>query len=126
MDYPTAGRQAFSENSANVDTMLAETIGLTLVLILGSGSTVQTDPALRDAASLIPTLHLDMRYAQSGNLAGRPLYHAARCLLRPEVIDALETAQADLQKEGLSLLMWDCYRPTRVQWELWRHSPVPG
>jgi D-alanyl-D-alanine dipeptidase len=106
--------------------MLAGAIGVSLLLILESGGTPPANDQLRDAGSLIPTLHLDMRYAQNRNLAGRPLYHSARCLLRPEVIEALAAAQAALQREGLSLLVWDCYRPARVQWELWRHSPVPG
>jgi len=107
--------------------MLPLTLGLTLLLQLDAGS---SDPAagdaLRDAALLIPTLHLDMRYAGSDNFAGRPLYHGARCLLRPEVIAALRHAQEALQAQGLSLLIWDCYRPARVQRELWRHMPVPG
>jgi D-alanyl-D-alanine dipeptidase len=106
--------------------VLARTIGLALLLVLESGAEPSIDPALRDAGSLIPTLHLDMRYAQSRNLAGRPLYHSARCLLRPEVIAALRDAQEALAKVGLSLLVWDCYRPARVQKELWQHAPVPG
>ena len=108
--------------------MLVGAFGLSLLLILhsGSGSAAGDAPELQDAAMRIPTLHLDLRYATKHNLAGRPLYHSARCLLRPEVIDALAKAQATLQKSGLSLLMWDCYRPPRAQWELWKVSPTPG
>jgi D-alanyl-D-alanine dipeptidase len=95
-------------------------------LIAEATASPASDSGLRDAGQLIPTLHLDLRYAQNRNLVGKPLYHSARCLLRPEVIDALRTAQAELAKKGLSLLVWDCYRPARVQWELWHHTSVPG
>jgi D-alanyl-D-alanine dipeptidase len=104
-------------------------LGAALLLIVSSGgepTAPASDTGLVDAALAIPTLHLDMRYAQSHNLAGRPLYHSARCLLRPEVIAALRKAQVALEAEGLSLLMWDCYRPARVQQDLWRVTPVPG
>jgi D-alanyl-D-alanine dipeptidase len=104
------------------------TIGAALLLIIqsGAGGAPAPDAGLLDAARLIPTLHLDMRYAQSHNLAGRSLYHSARCLLRPEVIAALRKAQTTLEAAGLSLLVWDCYRPARVQQELWKVTPVPG
>jgi D-alanyl-D-alanine dipeptidase len=105
--------------------MLASGIGAAL-LIAQAAAASPSDAGLQDAKELIPTLHLDLRYAQSRNLVGKPLYHSARCLLRPEVIAALRKVQAGLAKEGLSLLMWDCYRPTRVQWELWHHTSVPG
>jgi D-alanyl-D-alanine dipeptidase len=98
-------------------------IGVSLLLRLEV-----TDPAaaLQDAAQAVPSLHLDLRYAQNRNLTGHALYHSARCLLRPEVIEGLRRVQAALHPQGLSLLVWDCYRPERVQWELWRHAPVPG
>jgi D-alanyl-D-alanine dipeptidase len=103
--------------------MLGWIIGLWLPLRLWA-----VDPAgqLDDAAKAIPSLHLDLRYAQSRNVAGHPLYHGARCLLRPVVIEALRRAQSSLEAQGLSLLVWDCYRPERVQRELWRYAPVPG
>jgi D-alanyl-D-alanine dipeptidase len=103
--------------------MLELTIGLSLSLSLLAAD---PQPVLSDAAQAIPSLHLDLRYAQSRNIAGRPLYHGARCLLRPEVIEALRRVQTSLAAQGLSLLVWDCYRPERVQRELWRYAPVPG
>jgi zinc D-Ala-D-Ala dipeptidase len=103
--------------------MLQWAVGLALVLQLEGP---QPPSALLDAATAIPSLHLDLRYAQSRNLTGHALYHSARCLLRPEVVEALRGAQVALQRQGLSLLVWDCYRPERVQRELWQHEPVPG
>jgi zinc D-Ala-D-Ala dipeptidase len=65
----------------------------------------------------------DMRYAGSDNFVGRPLpgYGAAECVLRREVAAALQRVQIALRAGGLSLKVYDCYRPMRavramVQW----------
>jgi D-alanyl-D-alanine dipeptidase len=63
-----------------------------------------------------PTIAQDMRYAGSDNFVGRPLpgYEAAHCILRQEVAAALKRVQVDLAAAGLSLKVYDCYRPTRA------------
>ena len=60
-----------------------------------------------------------MRYAGEHNLTGVALYDAPRCLLRRAVARRLKRVQARLQKRGLGLKMWDCYRPISVQKRLW-------
>jgi D-alanyl-D-alanine dipeptidase len=79
-----------------------------------------------DAALAVPGLRVELRYATAANLTGKPLYHSARCLLRPEVARALARAQLALSKQGLGLLAWDCYRPLSAQRALWRVYPHPG
>jgi zinc D-Ala-D-Ala dipeptidase len=63
-----------------------------------------------------PTIVQDIRYAGLNNFVGRPLpgYEAAECILRREVAAALKRVQADLAAAGLSLKVYDCYRPTRA------------
>jgi D-alanyl-D-alanine dipeptidase len=63
-----------------------------------------------------PGIVQDIRYAGSDNFVGRPLpgYDAAECILRQEVAAALKRVQADLAGLGLSLKVYDCYRPTRA------------
>jgi D-alanyl-D-alanine dipeptidase len=70
-----------------------------------------------------PSIAQDIRYAGSDNFVGRPLpgYGAAECVLRQEVAAALQRVQAALRAGGLSLKVYDCYRPVRavramVQW----------
>ena len=70
-----------------------------------------------------PSIVQDMRYAGSDNFVGRPLpgYEASECILRRDVAAALKRVQADLSASGLSLKVYDCYRPMRavramVQW----------
>ena len=83
-------------------------------------------PRLADAAALIPDARLDVRYATSDNLAGRPLYPAARCLLLPAVAARLQRAAAALRRAGYRLVLHDCYRPRSVQRALWNAAPRPG
>jgi D-alanyl-D-alanine dipeptidase len=63
-----------------------------------------------------PTIAQDIRYAGSDNFVGRPLpgYEAAECILRRDVAAALKRVQADLLASGLSLKVYDCYRPIRA------------
>ncbi|HEY0861007.1 MAG TPA: M15 family metallopeptidase [Pseudoxanthomonas sp.] len=83
---------------------------------------VETSPAtdaatagLVEAASLAPGVQLDMRYAGTANFTGArvPGYEANTCLLLAPVARALAKVQADVQREGLSLKLFDCYRPVR-------------
>lgn len=80
-------------------------------------------PGLVDVARAVPDAALDLRYATARNLAGRPLYPAARCLALAPVADRLRRAAAELEGKGYRLLLWDCYRPVSVQRELWRVRP---
>jgi zinc D-Ala-D-Ala dipeptidase len=63
-----------------------------------------------------PSIAQDIRYAGFDNFVGWPLpgYEAAECVLRQDVATALKRVQADLAGSGLSLKVYDCYRPTRA------------
>ena len=78
---------------------------------------------LRDVEASIAQ---DMRYASYDNFVGRPLpgYNAAECVLRRDVAQALSKVQADLAAQGLSLKVYDCYRPTRAVHAMaaWSHD----
>ena len=63
-----------------------------------------------------PSIIQDMRYAGVNNFTGRKLagYEAAECIVTRRVADALSRVQQDLKPRGLSLKMFDCYRPQRA------------
>ena len=67
-------------------------------------------------ADIAPHIRQDMRYAGSENFLGRPVpgYCAAQCWLRREVAEALAAVEKDAQAAGLSLVVYDCYRPQRA------------
>jgi D-alanyl-D-alanine dipeptidase len=58
----------------------------------------------------------DIRYASANNFTGRPLpgYGAAECVLRRDAAYALKRVQDSLRSGGLSLKVYDCYRPQRA------------
>ena len=63
-----------------------------------------------------PTILQDMRYAGSDNFTGArvPGYDAPECVLLRPAAEALKAVQADLRPKGLTLKVYDCYRPTRA------------
>lgn len=82
---------------------------------------------LVDVARALPDAVLDLRYATPRNVVGRAVYpEGARCLLLAPVAGRLARAAARLRARGLRLVLWDCYRPLRVQRELWRIMPRRG
>lgn len=68
---------------------------------------------------------LDLRYAGKNNFVGEKMYDCPRCYLRPAVARALKEVQRELQKKGLGLKLYDCYRPQSIQWALWKKVPNP-
>lgn len=89
------------------------------------------DPAsvdMLDVGALIPDMQLDMRYAGSDNFVGRPIpgYDAPKCYLLRQPAQALAQVQSALRAQGLSLLIYDCYRPVRAvqAFVAWAHDPA--
>jgi D-alanyl-D-alanine dipeptidase len=89
------------------------------------GEPILRDDDLVDVTTQIPDAVLDIRYATANNFTGAALYEHARCKLRRAVLARLVVAAADLRKQGRRLLVWDCYRPHSVQFELWKRVPDP-
>jgi D-alanyl-D-alanine dipeptidase len=65
---------------------------------------------------IAPRIRQDMRYASADNFLGRPVpgYCAGRCWLRREVGEALAAVQQEAEAAGLSVVVYDCYRPQRA------------
>jgi zinc D-Ala-D-Ala dipeptidase len=89
-----------------------------LIAILGThGASAQDRPAaFVDAATVVPELVVEARYAGAHNFVGRPIdgYEAPRCLLTRAAADALASVARDLRPSGLVIKAFDCYRPTRA------------
>jgi zinc D-Ala-D-Ala dipeptidase len=76
-----------------------------------------------------PTIRQDIRYAGFHNFTGRPVdgYQANECILTERAAEALRRVQSELAGQKLSLIVWDCYRPTRAVTDFgnWSRSPQP-
>lgn len=82
--------------------------------------------------ALDPSIRQEIHYSGSHNFVGHPLpgYDAPECLLKRAVAEALAEAQKDLASDGLTLKMFDCYRPQSAvaamhDWVTGR-DPSPG
>lgn len=80
---------------------------------------------LVDLGTRDPSLILDIRYAGPDNFLGRAVYDAPRCLLVPGAADRLLRVERRLRARGYRLVVWDCYRPRSVQYEMWEILPDP-
>lgn len=65
------------------------------------------------------TIRLDIRYATSNNLAGKPVYSEARAFLQRPAAEALVRVNTELKKLGYQLLVFDGYRPWSVTKHFW-------
>jgi zinc D-Ala-D-Ala dipeptidase len=95
--------------------------------VAAPASAEQRPAAFVDAATMVPGLIVDMRYAGSDNFVGRPIdgYAAPRCLLTRAAASALAAVAADIKPRGLVLKVFDCYRPARAGADFlrWLHDP---
>jgi zinc D-Ala-D-Ala dipeptidase len=94
------------------------TIALALVLFAARPAQGET-PAPQgfvDAAAVVDGLVVDMRYFGDDNFVGARIdgYERARCLLSAPAASALVAVARDLAARGLSLKVFDCYRPQRA------------
>jgi D-alanyl-D-alanine dipeptidase len=63
-----------------------------------------------------PTIHQDIRYAGRENFLHRKVdgYDAPVCILTAQAATALSSAQKTMTAKGLTLVVFDCYRPARA------------
>jgi D-alanyl-D-alanine dipeptidase len=89
-----------------------------------------TEP-IRSTARLVPItrdthgVDIDLVYATDRNLTGKPIYKRAHCLLLEPAEAALRTAVGIARESGLTLRIFDAYRPPQAQQVLWDFLPDP-
>ena len=69
-----------------------------------------------DAATVAPALIVEARYAAAHNFVGAPIdgYDKPICYLTKPAAAALAQVVADLEPRGLTIKVFDCYRPERA------------
>ncbi len=95
-------------------TLVAASIAATLSPALASGQ--RLPKGFVDLEAVAPTIRQNIVYATALNFTGQPLpgYDAPRCLLREVAAEALGKVQEELEQIGLTLVVFDCYRPQRA------------
>ncbi|WP_052458489.1 M15 family metallopeptidase [Rickettsia asembonensis] len=63
-----------------------------------------------------PTIIQNMRYYSDENFVGKKVdgYKAPEAILTIEAAKALKAVQAEIKKDGYSLIIYDAYRPQKV------------
>jgi D-alanyl-D-alanine dipeptidase len=72
---------------------------------------------------LDPTIKLEIRYANSNNFLGTPVYTQPRAFLQRPAAKALVRAHRKLKEQGYGLLIHDGYRPWYVTKIFWDATP---
>lgn len=85
---------------------------LTALMIISSPSY----PQLIDLEKVDSSIKKDIRYFSTYNFVGEFIdgYNAPKCLLVVDAAEALAKVQYELKQHGLSLLVYDCYRPQKA------------
>ena len=71
----------------------------------------------------IPDIFVELKYATADNFTGHSIYNFSEAYLRFGTVKKLAEVQAELKKQGLSLKIWDAYRPPAAQFVFWEICP---
>src|ERR1043166_7586618 len=71
--------------------------------------------------SLMPNIVYDLRYATTNNFMHRLMYPAntRNTFMRQPAVAALQKVQAELNRKGMGLKIFDAYRPYAVTVKFW-------
>ncbi len=97
------------------------------VLLITASIFCKVDQAQKmvNLRTFIPNVRIDCMYATDRNFTGKVIYKEPKCYLLKEVAEQLKKVQAELNKKGLGILVWDAYRPMEAQKRLWEVFPDP-
>ena len=74
----------------------------------------------------IPGIREELAYASENNFTGKKIYDFYNAYLRYGTVKKLAAACHELEQLGLSILIWDGYRPVSAQAALWEVCPDPA
>jgi D-alanyl-D-alanine dipeptidase len=74
----------------------------------------QPEKELVDLEKFIPGVVLEIRYATTNNFTKEKIYNQAKAYARKPVAEALKKAQADFNKLGYGIKIFDAYRPYKA------------
>lgn len=82
-----------------------------------------SNKALVEIKTLIPNIALDIRYATENNFLKKVFYKEAKAFARLPVVKALHAVQAELNKQGIGVKIYDGYRPYAVTVQFYESFP---
>lgn len=79
-----------------------------------------------NVSQYLPNIAVELKYATTDNFTGKIIYDFQEVYLRLGTLRKLQAVQEELQGMGLSLKIWDGFRPVSAQWKLWEAYPDPN
>lgn len=73
--------------------------------------------------TLVRNIEIDLRYAGSDNVIGKPVYESDTAYLRKGTADKLDKANKLLLKQGFRIKVWDAYRSQKDHQLLYDNAP---
>lgn len=71
----------------------------------------------------LPNVSVDLKYAGKDNFTGQTIYGFSDAYLRYGTVLKLKAVCAALEEKGLTLKIWDSFRPVSAQFSLWEVCP---
>lgn len=81
------------------------------------------DEDMVNVRDYIPDIFVELKYASTDNVAGLIIYDFEEIYLRYGTVKKLMLVQEELRAMGLSLKVWDAYRPASAQFTIWEAFP---
>lgn len=77
-----------------------------------------------DVEKYIPNVEVELKYAGTDNFTGKKIYDFTDAYLRYGTVKKLRKVQDSLKGYGMSLKIWDGFRPVSAQFVLWDTVPI--
>ena len=84
------------------------------------------DDAFVRVIDYIPDMAVELRYATEHNFTGQRIYDFSQVWLRYGTVKKLMAVQQELGQQGLSLKLWDGFRPPSANSGFGKFSPTPS
>ena len=68
-------------------------------------------------------VEIELVYATKKNFTGKQIYKKKDCYLHKDAIPFFEKSIELAKKLNLKLKIYDAFRPSEAQWNLWEHTP---
>lgn len=100
--------------------------------VITAPAEIPTEPAAEpsedtfvDIREYLPDVQVELKYATEDNFTGQIIYDFDAPFLRYGSVKKLAMVQEELRSMGLSLKIWDGFRPVSAQFTLWEVFPDP-
>lgn len=112
----------------DVEETPTEVVRAPIVLTAGQLDLIASQPARDDddmvnVRNYIPDIFVELKYASTDNVSGMMIYNFDQIYLRYGTVKKLMKVQETLREMGLSLKVWDAFRPAYAQYTIWEAFP---